>query len=493
MYSSFNPSNLEFKTMMTKRRTLFKGAQILTMDDSVPDLTSGDLLVDGTMIAAIAPSIVNEEAEIVDSTGCVLLPGFVDTHRHTWQTQLHGVRTDWNHLDYMTFVRSMYCVCYEPEDAELGNYLGAMEALNSGITTLADHSHLQISEAHSDGLARGFLKSGIRGIYCYGVYRNPSYRPTDKDLRLDRLIAEVTGPLSDWHRANALRIREKFFPSNDALVQFGVACSELSRGKSVKAMLEEVSWSRTLEPARISLHVAANRKEPINVVQELVRCQMIAPDILFIHGNHLRDEELKAIVDGGSTVASCIEPEMTYGAYPVVNRLAAMGGTPSIGIDVLIDFSGDMFGQMRALLNAWRLEVTTRSPEKMIRKIHQRRVLGIATILGAKSLGLDSKVGSLVPGKEADLVLMRMDGIGLAPMNNPYPAVVTYGHPSDVDSVMVAGKFMKRHGKLVDVDWPELRKQISASRDRIMNRFRQIPEGPIRQLWTRSFNVEIVK
>jgi cytosine/adenosine deaminase-related metal-dependent hydrolase len=478
---------------MTQRRILFKGAHILTMDDNAPDLPVGDLLVDGTRIAAIAPSIVDDQAEVVDASGCVLMPGFVDTHRHTWQTQLHGVRTDWNHLDYMTFIRSMYCVCYEAEDAELGNYLGALEALNSGITTMVDHSHLQISHAHSDGLARGFLQSGIRGIYCYGVYQNPSYKPGDKDLKLDRLIAEVTGPLTDWHRANALRVREQFFPSNDGLVQFGIACSELSRSRSVDAMLGEMAWSRTLEPARISLHVATNRKEPINVVQELARRKLLAPDILFVHGNHLKDEELRAIVDAGSTVSSAVEPEMTYGAYPVVSRLAEMGGTPSIGIDVTIDFSGDMFGQMRALLNTWRLEVTTRNPEKMIRKIHQRRVLEIATLLGARSLGLDTKIGSLIPGKEADLVMMRMDGIGLAPMNNPYPAVVTYGHPSEVDSVMVAGKFMKRDGKLVGVDWPALRQKISASRDRIMERFRQIPEAPIRQLWARSFNVEVVK
>lgn len=98
-------------------------------------------------------------------------------HRHTWQTPLHGVRTDWNLLDYMTFIRGMYCVCYEPEDAALANWVGALEALDSGITTLVDHSHLQLSEAHSDALAEGMIRSGIRGIFCCGTYRNLMYQP----------------------------------------------------------------------------------------------------------------------------------------------------------------------------------------------------------------------------------------------------------------------------------------------------------------------------
>jgi len=154
------------------QRILFKGATILTIDGKSADLPVGDLLVEGDRIAAIAPALAVDDAELVDAEGTVMCPGFVDTHRHTWQTPLHGVRTDWNLLDYMTFIRGMYCVSYAPEDAELANWVGALEALDSGITTLVDHSHLQLSEAHSDALAAGFLRSGIRGIYCYCTYRN---------------------------------------------------------------------------------------------------------------------------------------------------------------------------------------------------------------------------------------------------------------------------------------------------------------------------------
>ena len=134
---------------MRAKRTLFRGATILTMDDALEDLAPGDLLVEDDRIAAIGPSLAVDDAEIVDASGMVMCPGFVDTHRHTWQTPLHGVRTDWNLLDYMTYIRGMYCISYDPEDAELANRVGALEALDSGITTLVDHSHLQLSEAHS--------------------------------------------------------------------------------------------------------------------------------------------------------------------------------------------------------------------------------------------------------------------------------------------------------------------------------------------------------
>ena len=124
---------------MNLQRILFRGATILPMDGQSPDLPTGDLLVEGDRIAAVAPRLQVDDAEEIDATGALLCPGFVDTHRHTWQTPLHGVRTDWNLLDYMTYIRGMYCVSYEPEDAELANWVGALEALDSGITTLVDH------------------------------------------------------------------------------------------------------------------------------------------------------------------------------------------------------------------------------------------------------------------------------------------------------------------------------------------------------------------
>ncbi|GAA1013929.1 cytosine deaminase [Acrocarpospora pleiomorpha] len=478
---------------MSTRRTLFKGATILPMDGSSDHLPSGDLLVEGDHIAAIAPSLEIDDTEIIDASGMVLCPGFVDTHRHTWQTPLHGVRTDWNLLDYMTYIRGMYCVCYEPEDAGLANWVGALEALDSGITTLVDHSHLQLSESHSDALAEGIIKSGIRGIYCYGTYRNLAYRPGDDPGNLPRLLGEVNSPLSEWHKRNATRIRDTYFSDDSARVRFGIASREFETLPEAGSMLEEVRWSRTLNPARISIHMGMSAREPLKVVRELHDAGEIGPDLLFVHGNHLPDEELQMIIDGGASLSSAIEIEMTYGAFPAVERFTALGGQSSIGIDATIDLAADMFGQMRALLNVWRLERSLKDPLTMTRKVHQKKVLEIATVGGAESIGLGDVTGSLTVGKKADLLLLKTDVLGLAPMWDPYAAVVNYGNPALVDTVMVDGRIVKRHGTLVDIDWPAVRARLERSRADIRRRFSLIPEQPIRERWTQGFRINITE
>lgn len=476
---------------MGKRRTLFTGATILTMDKGSDDPFVGDLLVEDDLIAAIAPKLDVDDAEVIDASGTVLCPGFVDTHRHTWQTPLHGVRTDWNLLDYMTYIRGMYCICYEPEDAELANRVGALEALDSGITTLVDHSHLQLSEAHSDGLAEGLIQSGIRGIFCYGTYQNLTYKPGQDATELPALLKQVNAPLNDWHKRNAARIRETYFADDSARLRFGIASREFETLLEPDTMLEELRWARTLEPARISIHMGMSAREPLNVVRELHNAGEIRPDLLFIHGNHLGDEEIQMVIDGGASISSAIEIEMAYNAYPVVNRLDAMGGMPSICIDATIDFGGDMFGQMRALLNVWRLERSLKNPLKMTRKVHQKQVLEIATIRAAEALGMNDIIGSLAVGKKADLFLLRTDVLSLAPMWDPYAAVVSYGHSSLVDTVMVDGQIVKRHGALTDVNWPALRADLERSRTNIGQRFALIPEEPIRERWKQGFRIDI--
>lgn len=232
-------------------------------------------------------------------------------------------------------------------------------------------------------------------------------------------------------------------------------------------------------------------REPLNVARELHRAGEIGPDLLFVHCNHLGDDELRMIVDGGASISSQIEIEMTYGAYPVVDRFTAMGGQSSIGIDATIDLSGDMFGQIRALLNVWRLERALKNPVKMTRKVHQKAVLEIASVRAAEAIGFGEKTGSLAAGKKADLLLLRTDTLGLRPMWDRYAAVVNYGHPSLVDTVMVDGQIVKRHGKLVGIDWPTVRAALEQSKENIRRRFSLIPERPIRDSWRKGFRIEI--
>ena len=232
-------------------------------------------------------------------------------------------------------------------------------------------------------------------------------------------------------------------------------------------------------------------REPLNVVRELHKAGEIGPDLLFMHGNHLSDEELQMIIDGGASISSAIEIEMTYGAYPVVDRFTAMGGQSSIGIDATIDFGGDMFGQMRALLNVWRLERSLQNPRKMTRKVHQKKVLEIATVRAARGDRIWRHHRQPRSGKESGSAAAENRSLGSAPMWDPYAAMVSYGQSSLVDTVMVDGRVVKRHGSLFGIDWPTVRAALERSKANIRRQFSLIPEQPIRERWAQGFRIDI--
>ena len=200
---------------MPTRRTLIRSAHILTMDPALGDFEAGDILIDGEQIGAVGRSLAVENADIIDATGMIAIPGFVDTHRHVWQTQLRTVATDWTLFRYFTQMRSIYSSFYAPGDAYLGNLAGACEALNAGITTVIDHSHIMNSPEHADEAVRGLRDAGIRGIFCYGLFPNPAQHPF-------RMALDPA-----WRFDDARRLRRETLSSDDALLTMGLAPSEV--------------------------------------------------------------------------------------------------------------------------------------------------------------------------------------------------------------------------------------------------------------------------
>ena len=157
---------------MSEQRLLVGGGTVVSMDPAIGVLPQGDVLIAGDTIVEVAPRIAAGDAEAIDARHAIVSPGFVDTHRHVWQTQLRTCATDWSLFDYFCRMRSIFGSFYSPEDAYLGNYVGALEALHAGITTLVDHSHIMNSPEHADEAVRGLQESGIRGTFCYGLYPN---------------------------------------------------------------------------------------------------------------------------------------------------------------------------------------------------------------------------------------------------------------------------------------------------------------------------------
>lgn len=478
--------------MLGQRKTLIRNASIVSIDPAIGNLPKGDILIVDDRIAEVAPSIAVDDAEIADATGMIASPGFIDTHRHVWQTQLKGVAIDWSLFDYSCLMRSMYSVCYEPDDAYLGNYVGALDAINAGITSIVDHSHLQITSDHSDGLVKGLKDSGIRGVMCYGLYRNPKYKPGDT-LTVAQVVDEVSGPLEDFHKLNATRVRNQHFPSNDGLLRFGIASSEFVVSPGPQPVVEEMAWTRTLDPALVSIHIGFGVNEGFRVVPLLHEHGMLGDDLLFVHGAHLTDYDLALLKEHGGWLSTTPETELQMGmGYPVLERVVESGSTPSLGIDIASNFAGDMFAQMRLMLQTMRFRhyEIANAGLPVASRYAARKMLEFATLGGARVMGMDSFTGSITPGKKADIMLTRMDSVNMSPVIDPIAALVFYADVSDIDSVWVDGVARKRDGKLTGLDWSALRSNLERSRNSIYKKFARIPEQQIRDYWSPLWKIE---
>ena len=201
---------------MASGRLLIKDGHVLTLDPSLGDLERADVLIEDGRIAAVEPALETGDCEVLDVAGKIVMPGFVDTHRHTWQTALRGICADWTLQDYFRGIRLNISTELSPEDIYAGNYVGALEALDAGVTSLLDFSHCNNSPAHADEAIRGLEDAGLRAVFAYGFYPVPLAEPFfDEPRRADRgraaralrppALRRRTG--SDGHRADRARTR----------------------------------------------------------------------------------------------------------------------------------------------------------------------------------------------------------------------------------------------------------------------------------------------
>lgn len=438
-------------------RTLIRGATILSLDPKVGDLQRGDILIEGSRIAAVAPSLSADGAEVVAAEGMIALPGFVDSHRHTWQALLRATAADWTLPQYFAGIRGVMGRLYTPDDMYVANHLGALEALDSGITTLYDWSHNNNTPDHADEAVRGLKDAGIRAVFGYGnasdEWLPPSELPTN--------LADVT------------RVRRAHFSADDQLVTMAFA----ARGPqftSLELTEDEFRHVRDLG-LRITVHVGDGLWGMSKPIERLAARGLLADDTTYVHCNTLSEEDIRLIGDSGGTASLSPEVEMQMGhGWPATMRLLAVGVRPSLSVDIVTSIAGDMFGVMRALMTGTRAVVNGQAllDRRIVDPlpIATRDVLEFATIQGARAAGLDAKTGSLTPGKRADIVLIDTNSLNLMPMNNAYGIVVESAHAGNVDSVFVDGMARKRGGRLVGVDVAALRRRVDAARDALFAR-----------------------
>ena len=440
-------------------RTLIKGGTVITVDPALGDFfPTGDVLIEDGAIVEVARSIDAEDAEVIDATDCLVLPGLVDTHRHTWQALFRNIGSDWTLAHYFTGLHGTMSQLYRPEDTYAGNLIGTLEALDSGITTLLDWSHNLNTPAHSDAALDALVESGSRVVFGHGA-GFAHWAP----------VSALDHPADDVRR-----LREGRLSSDDGLVTLCLA----PRGNQF-ATLEVTQRDYALADElgiRISCHAGDGEWGKGRPIAQLHEHGLLGPTQTYVHCNSLADDELKMMADAGCT-ASCspdIELQMGHG-WPATGRLLDAGIRPSLSIDVCCSNGGHLFGTMRATIGTERGFDNERARERGEASVDAmeltcRDVLEFATVNGARCLTLENKIGTLTPGKEADIVLLAADRINVWPLNNAPGTVVNLMNPMNVDTVFIAGKVKKWRGNLVGVDLPRVRRLVQEARDGVLRR-----------------------
>ena len=416
---------------------LVKGGTVLSLDQKVGDFDVADVLIDGATIAAVGPNLAaRADAYVVDASRAIVMPGFIDTHRHMWEGSLRNILPNGLLSDYTRDITGAARSIFRPEDAHAGDLVSGLGAINAGVTTVLDWSHIGNSPEHTDAAIAGLRESGIRAVYAYG--------------------GGTPGPRNQFPR-DITRLRRQYFSSTDQLLTLAMA-----------AATNVADWAVARDVgAPITLHVnGAGTLLPL--------AASMKSDCTYIHCDNLTEDEWRLIASTGGhvSISGPIEMEMGHGVPPFQQALAH-GIRPSLSVDVETQMPGDLFTQMRTAFTLQRMQVLARerAGEKNLPKLLTvRDVVEFATIEGAKANALDAKVGTLTPGKQADIILLRHDRLNVLPLNNAHGAVVLDMDTSNVDTVFIAGAMVKSGGQLVGVDVERVSRLAQQSRDYILSK-----------------------
>jgi 5-methylthioadenosine/S-adenosylhomocysteine deaminase len=456
-------------------RKLIKDAIVITMDSELGELPRADILIEDDRIVAVGPDLDAADAQVIDATGDIVIPGFIDTHRHTWETSIRTSAPDFALITYFGSILDKFAPHYRPDDVYAGNLWGSLECLNAGITTLVDWSHIMNTPDHADEAVRGLQEAGLRSVFAYGF---PNTSLQDWWFGPDFAGSELTS-IGD----EARRLKAQYFSSDDSLITMGLA----TRGPGFcKPDVVRHDWELAKElDIPITVHVAMDRfgytKGQITALRDM---DLLYPQTTYVHGSHFTDEEWALVRDSGGNVslAPQIEIQMGHGWAPAATA-AAFGVPIGLSSDDATTASADQFTQMHAVFGSERgrkhqaawdesLDGLTASPGL----ITSRQVLEWATLGGAQVAGIADRTGSLTPGKQADIVIIDGGAVNVAPIIDPVGAVVCAADISNVKTVLVAGTVVKQDFRLLaSLDGP--RKAVEASKDYLLSKFGEPEPG----------------
>ena len=450
------------------RRLLIKGATIITMDPLVGDYRPGNILIEGGQITAVGPGISPGDAEIFDAASFIVIPGLVNAHMHTWQTGLRAVSANWTLLEYFRWMHAGLATRFRPEDIRIANLAGALNQMNCGTTTLVDWCHNNPTPAHTDAAIEGLRESGIRGAFFHGSPK-PDPKPGE------RHFSEVPHP-----RKEVERLLRGPFASEDQLLTLGLAILG-PHYSTLDVSLHDFRLARELGLVA-SMHQGGGAPKTPGGWDVLEREDLVGDYINIVHGNDLSDDQLARFVQRGVTFSVAPENEMAQGhGHPITGRLRKLGAAPSLGVDLESVISGEMLVVARiALAHQRSLDNAVFRAEKggipETSTIPAREALSWITVEGARMLGMEDRIGTISPGKQADLVFIRADALNVWPVHDAVATVITQASLANIDSVMVAGEWRKREGKLLFTGLERVKAELYRSGERILGELKWRPD-----------------
>jgi len=419
----------------SRQRILLRGGVIISMDPQVGNFAKGDVLIEGKKILAVGPNL-RSEAEVIDATDMIVIPGFVDPHRHSWEGQLRGLNPNAVTLaDYNAYTNDGFGLLYRPEDMYVGNLATALGCIDAGITCIIDNSHNSRSSAHSDAAIQALFDSGIRAVHASGA---PQFGDWDHQWPQD-----------------LVRLQQTYFTSDDQLVTLRMF-----------AGVDQTLWQFARQLGLwVTTEGGGGAALPAVAAQGLLDSRHT-----FNHMGATSDLNWKLIRDAGATVDVCPRSDPQYGlsaGIPALQDALDHGLRPGLSVDNETSYSTDMFTEMRVAFffqRGVRQNAIFNKLPNPPAPVKVQDMLEFATVRGAWCAGLLNKIGTLTPGKEADIVLIRAEDINTMPLANAFDTVVQQANTKNVDTVFIAGALKKWRGKLVGVDLASHRRRVFDSR-----------------------------
>lgn len=424
---------------MTATRTLFQGGTILTLDAKLPNLATGDVLVEGDRIVAVGPALPADGAQLIDAAGHIVMPGLVDAHHHMWLGAMRRMLPDVDDLfAYIDVVAQQLGAHYRPLDMYLSTRLTAAASLDAGITTVIDACHSSRSPEHTDAALDALAETGIRALHMVGP-------AMDKGASSAHLPGDLRRLAHKWNTQGS-RVRVGLFG------QLNLPWWQAARELDMRILTEFIGDLAKLSP-------------------EFAQPGVLGPHNIFNHCTRVPQETWKLLADAGVNITINPRSDALFGfdddtfAY---QQAVDHGLAPALGIDLDTAFGSDMFGEMHALFGQQRSAMRYRrfrGEAGVPAPISVEAVLRAATVNGARAAGLEDQAGTLAPGKQADIIMVRTQGVAVFPVSNAIGTIVQAVERADVDTVMVAGQLRKRAGRLLGIDLARLNAEVTASRD----------------------------